>query len=195
MIRHRLATFVLLLITVGSTFTVLGQGRPDPEVLQKAQREAMAPLAFMDGMWRGAAWAFGPNGEKRNLTQTERVGPFLDGAIKVVEGKGYEPDGKVGFNAFATISYNPSTRAYAMHSYAQGNVGDFSFTPAADGFVWEIPAGPAMTIRYTAVIKDGTWHEVGDRIVPGKDPVRIFEMTLKRIGDTNWPAGGAVSPK
>jgi hypothetical protein len=195
MIKHPLAKAVLLLLTVGGAFTVLGQGRPDPEALIKAQREAMLPLAFMDGTWRGTAWALSPSDEKRTLTQTERVGPFLDGSVKVVEGKGYEADGKVGFNAFATISFNSATRGYTMHSYAQGNVGDFSIKPAADGFVWEIPAGPAMTIRYTAVIKDGVWHEIGERIVPDKEPVRIFEMTLKRIGDTNWPAGGAVSPK
>jgi len=52
-----------------------------------------------------------------------------------------------------------------------------------------------MTIRYTAVIKDGTLKEVGDRLEQGKDPVRFFEMTLTRIGDTTWPAGGAVPPK
>ena len=66
--------------------------------------------------------------------------------------------------------------------------------PTADGYVWEIPAGQ-MTIRYTAVIKEGNLREVGDRIMPGKDPVRFFEMNLKRVGDTSWPAGGAVSPK
>jgi len=81
-----------------------------------------------------------------------------------------------------------------MHSYAQGNVGDFAFKPTADGFVWEIHAGP-ITIRYTAMIKDGAWHEVGDRIMPGKDPARIFDMNLKRLGDTSWPAAGAISPK
>jgi hypothetical protein len=52
-----------------------------------------------------------------------------------------------------------------------------------------------MTIHYTAVIKDGAWSEVGDRIVSGKDPVRFFEMNLKRVGDTDWPAAGAISPK
>jgi hypothetical protein len=148
----------------------------------------------MDGIWRGPAWTILPSGEKHTLTQTERVGPFLDGSVKVIEGRGYEPDGRLSFNAFATISFNSSTRGYTMHSYAQGNVGDFVLTPRADGFVWEIPAGQ-MTIRYTAVIKDGTWREVGDRIVPGKDPVRFFEANLKRVGDTNWPAAGAVGPK
>jgi len=194
MIRYRIAVLALLICVLGVSLTASGQGRPDPATLMAAQREAMLKLSFMDGAWRGPAWALLPSGEKHTLTQTERVGPFLDGSVKVVEGKGYEPDGKVGFNAFATISYNPTTRGYTMHSYAQGNVGDFVLTPAADGFVWEIPAGP-MTIRYTAVIKDGAWREVGDRIVPGKDPVRFFEMNLKRVGDTDWPAAGAISPK
>jgi hypothetical protein len=35
---------------------------------------------------------------------------------------------------------------------------------------WEIPAGQ-MTIRYTCVVKDGAWREVGDRIMPGAGPL------------------------
>ena len=194
MIRHRLATFASLLMAIGVTLTVFGQGRPDSAALIKAQRDAMLPLAFMDGVWRGPAWTMLPSGDKHNIIQTERIGPFLDGSVKVIEGRGYNPDGSVGFNAFGTISFNPATRVYTLHSYALGNVGDFALNRTADGYVWEIPAGP-MTIRYTAVIKDGTWHEVGDRIMPGKNPIRIFDMTLKRIGDTNWPTAGAVSPR
>src|SRR5438128_2380958 len=193
MIRYRLA-FASLLMTIAVTLTVFGQGRPDSAALIKAQRDAMLPLAFMDGVWRGPAWTMLPSGEKHNIIQTERIGPFLDGSVKVIEGRGYNPDGSVGFNAFGTISFNVATRVYTLHSYEQGNVGDFALNRTADGYVWEIPAGP-MTIRYTAVIKDGTLHEVGDRIMPGKDPVRIFDMNLKRIGDTNWPAAGAISPK
>jgi hypothetical protein len=135
-----------------------------------------------------------PSGEKHTITQTERIGPFLDGSVKVIEGRGYEADGRVGFNAFGVISYKPETRTYTLHSYAQGNVGDFLFTPRPDGYVWEIPAGP-VTIRYTAVIKDGTLREVGDRIAPDKAPVRFFEMNLTRVGDTDWPAAGAVPAK
>lgn len=196
MFRHRIAACaLLLLVTQGATFTAAGQqGRPDPAATMASQREAMLRLAFMDGVWRGPAWTILPSGEKHTITQTERIGPFLDGSVKVIEGRGYDPDGKVTFNAFGIISYNPNTRAYTLRSYAQGQVGDFTLTPSADGYAWEIPAGP-MVIRYTAVIKDGAWREVGDRIAPGKDPVRFFEMNLKRVGDANWPAGGAISPK
>ncbi len=170
------------------------QAPPEPAVLIKAQREAMAPLAYMDGVWRGPAVTILPSGVKHEITQTERIGPFLDGSLKVIEGRGYEPDGKVSFNAFGTISFDPATKGFTFHAYGQGHVGDFVMNVRSDGFSWEIPAGP-MTIRYTATIKDGKWREVGDRIAPGKEPVRFFEMNLKRIGDTTWPAGGAILPK
>jgi hypothetical protein len=112
----------------------------------------------------------------------------------VIEGRGYEPDGKVSFNALGIISYDVGRRAYSMRSYAMGQSGDFPVTLTADGFTWTIPAGP-MTIRYAAVVKDGTWTEVGDRIAPGKDPVRFFEMRLTRVGDSDWPGAGAIPPR
>ena len=166
----------------------------DPAVIIAAQREAMKRLPMMDGHWRGPAWTILPSGEKHTITQTERIGPFLDGSVKVLEGKGFEPNGKVTFNAFGTISFNPSNGVYTLHSYAQGRVGDFVLTPIANGYVWEIPAGP-VTIRYTATIKDGSWLEVGDRIAVGKEPVRFFEMNLKRVGDSDWPMAGSLTLK
>lgn len=172
----------------------LAQTMESPAQRIAAQREAMARFAKLDGAWRGQATMTLPNGQKHEITQTERVGGFLDGAVKLVEGRGYEADGKVSFNALGVISYDPATRVYTMHSNAQGHTGNFELTPIPDGFSWEIPAGP-MTIRYTATVKDGTWHEVGDRIHPGKEPVRFFDMTLKRIGSTSWPAGDPVPAK
>ena len=185
MYRHSLAALALL-ATIASP--AIAQ---DPATMLAAQRAAMAPLAMMDGVWRGPAWTILPSG-RHEVTQTERIGPFLDGTVKVIEGRGYDASsGAVTFNAFGVISFDPATRAYAFHSYAQGRSGDFVLTPTADGYVWEIPAGP-MTIRYTAVIKDGAWREVGDRIMPGREPVRFFEMNLRRVGDSDWPAAGAV---
>ena len=145
---------LLLSLCLGASAPALAQGRPNPAVLIAEQRQAMAAFAAMDGVWRGPAWTIQPSGEKHHIIQTERIGPFLDGSIKVLEGRGYEPD----------------------------------------GYTWSIPAGP-VTIRYTAVIKDGRLHEVGDRLRADQEPVRFFEMTLERIGDSSWPAAGAVSHK
>jgi len=190
MLKHRLAGLALVALAAAPAHA-RAQG-DDPAALIAAQRAAMAPLSFMDGVWRGPAWTILASGARHDITQTERIGPFLGGSVKVVEGRGYDPDGTVTFNAFGTISFNPATRVYTLHSYAQGREGDFVLTPTGDGYVWEIPAGP-MTIPYTAVIKDGAWREVGDRIMPGREPVRFFEMNLRRVGDTDWPAAGAVS--
>ncbi len=172
----------------------LAQGQRDAAPVIAAQVEAMKAFAAMDGVWRGPAWTLLPNGEKRTITQTERIGPFLAGSVKVIEGRGYTADGNVGFNALGIVSYNPAARAYSLRSYALGYAGDFAFTPTADGYTWEVPAGPA-TIRYVATIRDGTLREVGDRVVADKPPLRIFEMELKRIGDTGWPAENPVPPK
>lgn len=192
MARNPIAVIVLSLMVLPAIG--LGQGRPDPAALVAAQQKAMSRFAVMDGVWRGAAWIITPSGEKHQLAQTERVGPFLDGSVKVIEGRGYEEDGSVGFNALGIISYDPATQTYTMRSYARGQSGDFTITPTTDGFQWEIPAGPA-TIRYTAVFADGTWKESGERVSQGGDPVRFYEMTLSRVEDTSWPAAGAVAPK
>ncbi len=190
---HRLVGLALV-VTVLAPLSAFGQGGPDSAARLAAQREGMIPLAYMNGVWRGPAWTVLPSGEKHTITQTERIGPFLDGAVKVIEGRGYDADGKVAFNAFGTISFDPATHTYTLHSYAMGYVGDFVLTPITDGYTWEIPAGP-MTIRYTATVKNGTWTEVGDRIAKDQPPVRFFEMTLTRVGDTDWPAAGAVPPR
>jgi len=175
--------------------SALAQAQHDPAATIAAQVEAMRPFAPMDGVWRGPAWTLRPGGEKRSLTQTERIGPFLGGSVKVIEGRGYLPDGTVGFNALGIISYNPATRTYSIRSYALGHAGDFPIQPTPDGYTWELPGGPGAVVRYTATIKDGTLKEWGDRIAADRPPLRIFEMELKRIGDTSWPLGDPVAAK
>ena len=166
----------------------------DPRALIAVQKTALEKFARIDGIWRGPAWTLLPSGEKHSITQTERIGPFLDGSIRVIEGRGYEADGRVGFNAFGVISYSPETNSYRFRSHAQGRYGEFPIRPTDDGYVWEIALGQT-TMRYTATIKDGVFKEVGDVIAPGKELARVFEMTLTRVGDTDWPAGNPVSAK
>lgn len=158
-----------------------------------AQKAAITRIDILDGMWRGEAVQRTSGGEHR-VTQTERVGSLLDGTIKLIEGRGYNPDGSTGFNAFATIAWDPVAKAYRMRSYAQGSTIDPSFEMTDNGFIWGFPVGGA-TIRYTATISGGKWHEIGEYIAPGQPPRRFFEMNLVRIGDSDWPGGKAVPPK
>lgn len=160
----------------------------------EAQRQALSALDFMDGEWRGEAMVQHPGGEPVTLTQTERVGAMLGGSIKVIEGRGYAADGSTEFNAMAVLSWNEREGRYNFRSWANGYSGDYKFERTDDGFRWETPAGPNARVVYVATVKDGVWHEVGDFITEGQPPRRMIEMTLRRIGDSTWPAGGAVDP-
>ena len=185
MSRHAVAAAAFIL-----TAAPAAAQAPDPARIE-AQRQAMLPLADMDGVWRGPAWTITPNG-RHEVTQTERIGPFLGGSVKVLEGRAYNADGSVGFNAFGTISYEPTTRRYTLHSCALGYCGDFPLELRPDGYVWQVPAGPGAIIRYTATIGNGRWREIGERIAGSGAPVQMFEMNLRRVGNTDWPAGNPV---
>jgi hypothetical protein len=189
----RIPSLVLGLGLLAVTASAAAQ-QPDTGARIASQTEALKTFAMLDGVWRGPATVIEPGGKRLAFVQTERIGPFLGGSIRVIEGRGYDDSGAVRFNAFGIVSYDPEARAYTLHSHALGRVGDFAFVPTGDGYRWEIPL-PSGSLRYVATIRDGELHEVGDLTLEGREPVRVFEMRLKRIGDTDWPAGGAVSPK
>jgi hypothetical protein len=160
-----------------------------------ARAEAMEKLAFMHGTWRGTASGTARDGTRYEVVQTERVGTMLDGDLLVIEGRGYRPDGSVGFNAFAVVSWDDRAGAYEFRSYAQGYAGTFEMKLTETGYTWEVPAGPEAIMRYTATVEGSKWHEVGDYVAPGAEPRRMFEMTLERIGDTAWPSADPVPMK
>lgn len=183
--------FVIAAALAGVAMPAAAQGPYDPATRIAAQRTAMARLAHLDGVWRGPAWTLTPQG-RREMVQAERIGPFLDGSVRVMEGRGYTADGAVAFNAFGVVSFDPVTSRYSLTSWAMGFTGTFPLRLTDDGYVWEAPAGPGATMRYTAVVRDGRWHEIGERIVGDAPPVRVVELTLRRVGDTNWPAADPV---
>ena len=184
--KARLLALAGALIAAGASAQT---GAPDPA----AQRTAMAKFAMLDGIWTGTAVFMGPTG-RQELRHTERVGPMLGGAVRVIEGKSYRADGsEAGFNALAVISYDADAGRYDFRSYAQGHAGTFPIEATGTGFAWTMAAGPA-TIRYVAVVKDGSWHEEGILTRPGAPPLQVIVLDLKRTGATDWPAAGAVRP-
>jgi hypothetical protein len=193
-VRLCLAAVLAALPLGGATAQSQPAGAPqsrDPTAMARAEVEAMAKLKALDGAWRGPAVTQTAQGERR-VTQTERIGPMLGGTIKVIEGRGFVDGRNIGFNAFGVVSYDPFKRAYEFRSYAQGYAGTFPFEATPTGYVWSTPAAGG-TVRYTATITAGHWNEVGDLIADGKPPVRIFEMNLTRIGNSDWPEAGALA--
>lgn len=166
-----------------------------PQALLQAQRAAMKPFADMAGIWRGKATVSLPSGRQFSMSHSERVGPFLGGTLMVMEGRSHDSDGTLRFNALGIISYAPDDKSYTMRSYAQGHAGNFTLKPTAEGFEWSFVStmgSKPMLTHFVATIKDGVWHEVGTRALGPAEPVKFFEMTLHRVGDSDWPAAGAL---
>jgi len=156
-------------------------------------KKQIAQFDMLDGTWVGEGWMITPQGERVTYTQTERVGSFLHGNIKMIEGRAYDADGSVRFNALGIISFQHREGTLNFRSYAMGREGDYVIQPTDNGFIWEIPMGDAL-IRYTAVISNDTWVETGERIAEGQSPFTFLRMELTRTGDTDWPAAKPVTP-
>ena len=158
------------------------------------QRQAMQTLAWMDGEWVGEATVSMGPGQTSTHPHPERIGPMLGGSIKVIEGRSVGgPDGTPAFNAFAVLSWDDATDRYSMRSYANGEAGDFPLEATADGFSRTAPArGGEM--RYVTTFKDGEWVELGHFVMPGREPMQVIELRLRRRGDTGWPAADPVIP-
>ena len=185
----------IIIIALGASVDAEPAPRLQPVKPTPALSAAMAKLAFMRGVWVGPAKGTTPDGKPYAVTQTERMGPMLGGDIVVVEGRGYSSDGSTMFNAFGVVSFDPRAQRYELRSYAQGQAGTFELKLTADGFVWEVPAGPDAIVRFTATVKDNHWREVGEYIAKGKPAVQTFEMNLARVGDTDWPLTQPISPR
>jgi len=159
-----------------------------------ATNTLMRKLDILKGTWVGDAKGVGPDGKPYTVRQTERVGSMLNGDVLVIEGRGYKSDGSLAFNAFGTMSADFKTGTYDFKAYAQGRSGNYRMDSIPNGVVWELAAGPNATVRYTITIEDGVWREVGQYLAKDQPPRQIIEMTLKRTGDTDWPAAQPVMP-
>jgi len=109
------------------SFAAFAQGRPDPAATIAAQRDAMKSFAAMDGVWRGPAWTILPSVKNTTITQTERIGPFLDGSIKVIEAAVTTRTAVLASTPLASFPTIRQTHVYNLHSHAIGLVGDFRY--------------------------------------------------------------------
>lgn len=181
----------LLVLTLLCCATLVG-------VTQAQTTDAPAtesPLRKLDrlkGVWVGEAKGIGPGGKPYAVRQTERVGPMLGGEVLVIEGRGYEADGKLAFNAFGVVSADSKKSDLEFRAYSAGRSGTYRMQATETGAVWEIPLGPTALMRYTITITDDQWHEVGEYLAKDQPPRKIAELQLRRTGETDWPAAQPI---
>lgn len=160
----------------------------------KAQQEAMKELAFLDGEWRGSSKVLRKDGWTATV-QTERVGTMMDGTVRMIEGKGYGADGRLGFEVLRIISFEPETQTYSMRSYQSGRIRDHELSLTGNGLAWESESSSDTTIRYEASVKNGVWTETATRVPARGEPEMYAELKVKRLRGSGWPQAGGLGVK
>jgi hypothetical protein len=142
------------------------------------QRQAMQKLSFLAGRWSGPITVNHGPGEPMRFTQTEDVEYKLDGLVVLIEGSSRTPDGKVMFNALATIAYDDFSKKYRIRAYNAGHYVDEELTVHPDGFSWELESGPAHVSNIMHLTAKSEWAETTDVAFGGNPAMRSMEMLL-----------------
>jgi len=145
------------------------------------QREAMRKLTFLAGHWSGPVTIIRGPGEPLRLTQTENVEFKLDGLLLLIEGKSTSADGKVAFNALATIAYDDASHTYRFRAYHDGHYVDTALSVPENGFSWSFTAGPAHIVNTMHLSSKGEWSEVTEATVGSYPPQRSVDMLLQHL--------------
>lgn len=146
----------------------------------ESQREAMKKLGFLVGKWSGPATIVRGPGEPLHVTQTEAVEYKLDGLVMLVEGKSTGEDGKVLFQALATIAYDDAAHQYRIRAYNDGHYLDTELTVTEKGFSWGFTAGPAQIVNTMHLTEKGEWSEVTQVTMGSNPPHKSVEIVLQR---------------
>jgi len=172
-------TLVAAALMISFSLSLAAQ-QPDSSSVD-VQRGAMRKLSFLAGHWSGPVTIVRGPGEPLHLTQTEDVQYRLDGLVLLVEGKSTSADGKVLFNALATIAYDDASRTYRFRAYHDGHYVDTEISVPANGFSWSFTAGPAHIVSTMHLTSKGEWNEVTEATVGSYPPQRSLEMLLQRL--------------
>ena len=173
---------------------------PRPAAAQEAatttsetpQREAIEPLLWLVGEWKGEGWIQMGPGPRSTFSIHERAETALGDRLIVVEGVGRatgedEDAGQVVHHAFGVLSWDGERGDYRFSTYRADDTGVDARATVESGVVtwsFETPRGQVRyRIRQT---EDDTWRENGEfSSDQGATWHPFFEMTLQRVAGSS----------
>lgn len=153
-------------------------------------RQMMAKLNKLVGHWEGEATVqLGP-GQIHKVRQREHVQSKLNGSVLLIEGTGRETDSdgkdKVVFQAMAVCAFDPATQGLQFHAFRDNGMSKIAAAELTEtGMIWGFDDGRGGKVRYTITLTDDTWVEIGEYLMEGMPPRKIFEMTVKKVANAN----------
>jgi hypothetical protein len=171
-------TFSLLLAALWPTCSAQPPKAPNLEL----QRASMKKLDFLVGKWAGEARVQRGPGQSLELNQTEEVQYKLDGLVMLIEGTSRnKSDGKVAFQALATVAYDEDAAAYRFRAYNDGRYleTDIKLADVGKGFTWGFTFGQVKTTYRMALTESGEWTELGEVLLEGQPPRKFVELRVR----------------
>lgn len=156
-----------------------------------AERAAMDQLVNYDGVYKGHWRILVPSlapGRPLSGAVGHRVGPFLAGTVKMMEGKNFSDAGEQTFHGMIVIHYDVPSKHYRLTVFANGKNFETDAVQTPTGYYFEDHNGSNAKRRINIVVTPTTWSEYVEQFDGTSAPVRIFEMTLDRVGPSDWPA-------
>lgn len=153
------------------------------------QREEMSKLANYDGVFAGKWQVFKPDGSvAENGHAVHRIGPFLGGTIKMIEGRFYSDPSAPAFRGMIVLTYNIAQKAWKFNVFGMG--GSFEVMPTLNenGYSFNVPGGsPENFKRIVITVTPTSWAEQIYLHRAGEEPFKLFDMHLDRVGPSDWP--------
>jgi hypothetical protein len=148
----------------------------------QAEIEAMKKLDFLVGKWEGEGWMTPGPGAKEVYKGSETVQKKLQGKAVLIEGKFTDSAGKVVHETLAVVTFDEKEKKYRFRTYLFNRPeGEYELHLANNGFWWEVASPNGPTVRFDMVVTaEGAWRETGTVNIPGRDPMQILEMVLKK---------------
>ena len=196
--RHRSSPMrpfrsLLLAAAAARAYRRAGPAARHRRACSPARPRRCATFAMLDGVVARPGDGDQPDGSRLAFIQTERIGPFLGGSIKVIEGAATTTTAR---SASTPSASSPSIRRREPTRCARTRRATSATSPScrpATATAGRSAAG-RPTIRYVATVKDGELHEVGE---PSSWPRAGADLrdAAQAHRPTDWPAAGAVPPK
>jgi hypothetical protein len=98
----------------------------------------------------------------------------------LVQGTGRNAEGKIVFQALATVSYDDRNSTYRFRSYSDGGYLDTELKVTSKGFSWGFDAGQLKVVNAMNVNEKGEWVEVTEAAFGSTPPRKSVEMLLRR---------------
>lgn len=165
---------------------------------QSVRADAMKKLERWIGEWKGSGWSTTREGKRVEFDQVERVQSKIGGTVFSAEGRSVTENERgeevVLHDGLALVYFDAAAGQYRWHGHdAPWGAIEAEVKLVDGGFSWSLATGQqGASVRFTILVDEKSWREVGEATTDGKIWAKIMETELQRVSDRAPPRPSAT---